>query len=474
MLTYQDLLAVGENEKSRADFIREIIGEHEGSALYQTAKIADDYDRCLNTTIMQYEQTITTVTGKTVRDPWSPNHKSATNFFHVFLLQLAPFLLGNGVTWKNEETKNKLGTDFDSNLLKMAKYALKGGVAFGFFNYDHLDVFPIYDLKEPCFAPIIDEESGGYRAGVRYWQVDNQRKSKRATLYEESGYTDYLWQNDPPLDKAWARVEQNVWIKPKRAYITTIQSTEADGVTQYLGENYPSFPIVPMWGNTLRQSEIVGMRAKLDAYDLILNGYENDLDNAQLYWIIKGAGGMDDADLATFLHRLKTVKAAAPGDDQDVNAVQVEIPYAAREALLERLEKQLYKDAMILNPQDIASGAATATQIKAAYEPQNVRTDDLEYCVLDFLDGILKVAGMTDEPTFSRSEIVNQEELIRTLTMAAEHVSQEYMTTKILTVLGDGDRAEDVLAQMQAEAMTRAGYGAEDGTDEPEGENAAE
>ena len=257
-------------------------------------------------------------------------------------------------------------------------------------------------------------------------------------------------------------------MKPKRPYILRARTTEADGTEIYAGENYPTFPIVPLYGNPERQSEIVGLREKIDAYDMILNGFENDLDNAQLYWIIKGAGGMDDTDLVQFLDRLRTVKAAAPAEGQEVDPVAVSIPYEARERLLDRLEAQLYKDAMIMDPHSLASSAATATQILAAYTPQNNNADELEYCVHDFLQGIMAVAGVKDEGvSFTRSMVVNAQEEVMTVVAAASYLDSEYITTKILNILGDGDKAEEVLKRMIAEDATRLGSIVPDQTEPP-------
>lgn len=303
------------------------------------------------------------------------------------------------------------------------------------------------------------------KMGVRFWQIDDG-KPLRATFYEIDGYTNYMWSKDAPSDQ-WTKVDDNVYMQPKRAYIIRTRSTEVYGTEIYAMENYPEFPIVPLWGNPHHQSEIVGLREKIDAYDMILNGFEDDLDNAQLYWIIKGAGGMDDPDLMRFLDRLRMVKAAAPAEDQDVVPVPVNIPYEAREKLLDRIEKQLYKDAMIMNPEDIAGGAATATQIKAAYERQNNKADQFEYCVMEFLEGILKVAGVDNDPAFTRSLIVNTQEEVTTLISAAEYLDQEYVTRKVLTLLGDGDQAEEVLRRMAAEDQERMNAG---GTS-PEAEN---
>jgi hypothetical protein len=110
-----------------------------------------------------------------------------------------------------------------------------------------------------------------------------------------------------------------------------------------------------------------------------------------------------------------------------------------------------------LNPDDLASSAATATQIRAAYERQNVKTDQFEYCVLDFLYSILALVGIEDSPTFTRSKVVNTQEEIQSLVMAAPYLGEEYVTKKILTLLGDGDQAEAVLAEIAGSDMNRLG-----------------
>lgn len=448
MLTYQDLLQVSEKDLDRAAFVRKVINDHKSSNLYLTARVADDYDRCRNTTIMNYQKTVTLVTGQVVPDIYSAVHRSTSNFFNVFVTQLNQYLLGNGVDWKGA-APDKLGKDFDTKLQKAGKNALSGGVSFGFFNLDHVDVFSVLE-----FAPLYDEEDGSMKAGVRFWRIDDQ-KPLRATFYELDGYTNYLWSSKYTASDPWMCIGEDAYMQPKKPYITRTISSEIDGTEIYAEENYPTFPIVPLWGNPHHQSEIVGLREKIDAYDFILNGFENDLDNAQLYWIIKGAGGMDDIDLTQFLDRLRMTKAAAPAEGQDVVPVEVNIPYEARERLLDRLEKQLYKDAMIMNPDDIAGGAATATQIKAAYERQNNKADQFEYCVLDFINSICVIAGVDDEASFTRSLIVNTQEEVTTIIAAAQYLDSEYVTRKILTLLGDGDQAEDVLARMDEEDAER-------------------
>lgn len=440
--TYQDLLALGENEEERMGFVKQCINEHTGTAMYKTAWIADQYNKHRNVTINEYQKLLYTVSGKAIPDVWSANFKMACRHFHRFVVQENQFLLGNGVSWENEDTSDKLGTqeyEFDTQLSTLGKNALVHGVSFGFFNLDHLDVFSLLE-----FVPLYDEENGSMRAGIRFWQISSD-KPLRATLYEEDGYTDYIWIEG-----------EGKMLGTKTAYKLKIVSNPADGERIYDAENYPSFPIVPLWGNSEHQSEIVGLREQIDCYDLIKSGFANTVDEASIvYWTIQNAGGMDDVDLAKFVERMKTVHATTMDDMAQAQSHTQDAPYASREALLERLDNDLYRDAMALNTETIAGGAVTATQIKAAYEPLNSKTDDFEYQITKFIGSILSLAGVDDKPTFTRSILVNASETIQNIIQGAQYLSADYVTTKILDVLGDGDKAEDILKQLAAEEIDR-------------------
>lgn len=444
--TYQDLQTIAERDQDRMDFVKTVINEHKSSQLYKTARLADEYDRKQNRTIIQYQKLLYTVTGKAIPDNYSANYKLTSGFFNRFTTQQVQFLLGNGVTWGQRSTADRLGGDFDKKLQRAAKSALCAGVCFGFFNYDHLEAF---DAME--FAPLYDEENGALRAGIRFWQVDSN-KPLRATLYEEDGYTEYVWKHG-----------RGEVMQDKRKYIQTIRSTEADGTVIYDGENYPSFPIVPLWANPHRQSELIGLQEQIDAYDLIKSGFCNTIDEASfIYWTINNAGGMDDVDLAKFVERMKTLHAAQVEDTgATAQANGIEAPHEGREALLDRLAKDMYADYMALNVDEIKGGANTATQIRAAYEPMNNKADAFEWCVEEFIQGILKVAGIDDSPTFTRSYLINVQEEVETILQSAQYLDSEYVTRKILTLLGDADSAEDVLKAMAEESYQKFNESAE-------------
>lgn len=441
ILTYNDLLEIGENERDRMEFVLDAIREHKGSELYKTAYDAELYYKHQNPTIMRFQKFVYNQFGQKVPDIWSPNNKIASNWYNYFTTQAVSYLLGNGVTFKTEANKKKLGKDFDKRVQDCATAAKNGGIGFGFWNYDHLEVFKLTE-----FVPLYDEDDGGLKAGIRFWQIDDQ-KPLRATLYEMDGYTDYIKRKD----------EDMAVLIEKRKYTQTKTSNAIEGDIILDGDNYPGFPIVPLW-NVNRQSDIVGNRGTLDAYDLMISGLINNVSDGEfIYWILKNCGGMDAIDDARFLEQLKlTHTAHADGDDgASVEAHNVSVEFKATAEALDRLTNQLYADFMALKVQDLSAGNKTATEITAAYEPINQKTDKFEYQVTEFINGILALAGIEDEPTYTRSQMSNQSETLEMVLQSAEYLDDEYVTTKILTLLGDADKAQEVLKRKYAEAADR-------------------
>ena len=442
MKTYQDWLKVaGGSEEQRMAFIKSLITDHKASPVYRTAIDAENYFAGQNTTIKRYEKMLYNARGEAVPDYFSANHKMANRFFYREVMQANSTLLGNGISWKNGIGEQALGDDFDRKALKAGRNAQVGGVCFGFYNNGKVEIYKVTE-----FAPLVDEEDGALKAGCRFWQIDAQ-KPLRATFFELDGYTEYQWDKD----HASGMVRT-----PKRPYIIVKQTSEAFGDEIFEYRNYPTFPIVPCWANEMHQSELVPIRSTIDCYDLINAKFANDVDDASLiYWAITNAGGMDDVDLVAYIDKMKKIHAAQLDGDQSVTATTVDVPYQSRDVLLDRLEKQLYRDAMALNTYDIANGAVTATQIEAAYEPLNEKLDAFEGEMSDFIARLLAVAGVEDEPTYTRSIIVNKTEDITTIVNSALYLDDEYVTEKIMTLLGDKDKVDEMLANKAAEDVQR-------------------
>lgn len=446
MKTYQDLIEVEESKKN--EFVFKAINDYKSTEMYKSAVQGIEYSTGKNTEIMNFKKLLYTITGEAVPDNYSANHKCVSNLFSRLTCQLSSFLLSNGVQFENPETKEKFDAGIDTKLLLSAQDALNQGAVFGFWNLDHVEYFTASE-----FMPLYDEETGALRAGIRFWQISD-KKPMRATLYEEDGFTEIM-----------KKKSEIIILHEKRPYVVVIAESEADGIRIVDGTNYAGFPIVPLYANKAKQSELIPIKSQIDAYDLIKSGFANDLDDASMmYWTINNAGGMTDIDLKKFVERLKVVKAAAVDDEAKAEAHTIDVPYQSREAYLNRLEKDIIKDFMGLDIESISAGNVTATQIKAAYEPLSEKADRFEALVIEHLLGLMKLAGIEDYPKFRRSQMSNELELTQMVMQCASILDTQTILEHLpfLTV----DEVPSILERLQDEEADRMPFEKEEQDDE--------
>jgi len=431
LTTYQDYEAA----TNKADFIDHFVANYKGTDLYLMAKDADLYDKQKNSGIEDVTKfvyslkTQKTADGETVGyqtksdDFTAANNKIASNFFRALNIQRATYLLGNGINFKDEAEKEKFGGNFDKLMYKAGYAALIHGVSYLFWNLDHIDVF-----KATEFAPLYDEDTGKLRAGVRFWQLGTG-KPITYVLYTEEGYTTYR-----KGDGAIAEV------KPLRAYKTRTITTVANGTEEIGGENYSAFPIVPFYGSELKQSTLVGMKAQIDAYDVVRSGFANDLhDCAEIYWLVKNYGGMSPNDLSLWRDKLKLMHIAEidSTDGGDVRPYTQDVPTEGRTRFLDQMRKQIYEDFGAFDVSTVSAGA-TATQINASYQPLDERADDFEYCVTDAVKAVAKIAEIGDvEPIYKRNRVSNQLEQVQMVAIEAQYLDDRTVLSLLPNITVD-------------------------------------
>lgn len=435
MKTYQDLIEAG--GAALETFVFSAITDYKASTIYKDAIDGIAYSTGRNTAITEFKKLLYTITGEAVPDNFSANHKCASNFLHRLTCQLSSYLLSNGVIFEKDKSKEKIDAKLDTKMLNAVQNALIQGVVYGFYNQDHIEYFTASE-----FVPLFDEETGALRAGIRFWQISSE-KPLRATLFEEDGYTEYI------RTKGEIKV-----LREKTAYKLIMSGNKADGMQIVDGMNYDGFPIVPLYANNYKISELNSIKSQIDAFDLIKSGFANDLDDcSMIYWTINNAGGMNDVDLRKFVERIKVVKAATVDDDAKAEAHTIDIPYESREVYLKRLENDINKDFMALNVENISAGNVTATQIRAAYELINEKTDRLENNVIEHLLGVMKLAGVDDYPKFKRSQMSNQTEETQMIMQCANILDTQTILEHLpfLTV----DEVPVILERLQNEEMER-------------------
>lgn len=438
MITYQDFEDLKNGTSGIGAALSSVISGWKNSEIYRTAKLADAYDHQKNDTIMTYVQRIFSLSGTKVEDFTASNNKIASNFFRRLNLQRNTYSLGNGVTFSKDGIKEKFGKQFDTRLIKAGYSALIHGVCFPFWN----DEMRVFEATE--FAPLYDEETGTLMAGVRFWQID-AKKPMYAVLYEKNGYTKFC-------KKESGFVE----IQPLKTYRYNAGYTPVDGVEIIDELNYSVLPIVPLWGSTLKQSTLIGLRSQIDSYDLIRSGFANDLtDVSQIYWIIENFGGMSDADLAQFRDRLKLnhIATADTSEGGKVTPYSQDIPFQARETYLASIRQSIYDDFGAFDVRGFSSGAKTATEIDAAYQPLDENADEFEAQIIEFMQKFGTIIGIDEEdciPIFKRNRISNATEAMQALAMADWlDTETKIRHTPMITV----DEQEDVLKRITQEAL---------------------
>lgn len=445
IITFQDWQELrAENERQA---ITSVIDDWKTGRIYKTAVIADTYDRQENKTISEFAPMYYTLMGIQKVDPTATNTKIASNFFRRLNVQRNTYSIGNGVSFADESIKDRFGAKFDTVLLKAAYKALIHGVCFPFWN-GQLNYFEATE-----FAPLYNEDSGVLMAGIRFWQIDST-KPMFAVVYETDGFT------------KWRKANGKDWeiVREKTAYIQTVQYTEADGVEIVDDGNYSALPVVPLWGNSLHQSTLIGLRSQIDAYDIVNSGFASDIqDVAQIYFLIENYGGMTVDDLAKFRDNLKLMHIAEADTSEGgkITPYQQEVPHGAIDAFLDRTRQQIYDDFGAFDVRGFSNGAKTATEIDAAYQPLDENADDFESQIIEFMQALGGLIGVPESdcvPLFKRNKISNAAEQMQALAMA-DWLDEETKVrhTPFITV----DEQEEVLKRLSAEALDRmSGYNA--------------
>lgn len=463
MKTYQDLQEAI-TKGTLGGFLRSAVQEHRGSKAYKDAVDGMAYYNKHNITIEKFQKFLFTLSGNKTPDIWSSDYRLKTLMFRRLVLQEVGYICANGVSM---DEKEKLGTDFDNKLQTAAKLALAQGVAFGYWNLDHLEVFSFADTPgNPGFVPLLDEKTSELMAGIRYWFRETGNKTLfRATLYELDGVSE--WAAEGSDDAAM--------ITSKRAYILKELRNDL-GVVDVCDENYTRLPIATLYGNDTHESELVGLRGSIDCYDFIKSGFANQIDdNGGVYWILKNTGAMDDKDLAQFVQRMKSVKATMVdgSDGTGAEAHTLDVPVEARKTMLDILRRDLYEDAQMLDVSALSAVEKTATEISAAYQPQDNKCADFEYFLIDFIRQICAVAGIENpEPAFTWNKVINQAEITNMVISAAEFLDDETTLRHLPWLLPE--EVPEILKRRDEADLKRMGAMQNHGTQNQQQENQQE
>ena len=345
-------------------------------------------------------------------------NRIGSSFLFRFVTQQNQFLLSEGVSLP-EETKKRLGADFDHLLSRLGECALLHGVSYGYWNADHLEIIEMARAAGSGFFPLLDEMTGELMLGVQFWQLGAKRPMF-LRLFEQDGVT-ILRVSGKQVDV----------VREKTAYVRTLRRDALGDTLDVERQGYGRLPLIPLYANQEGKSELTpAIQAKIDAYDNILSDFADNLARANdVYWVLNNFSGTTE-DIAEMLEEISRIKAVAnlsdgSGSGATAEPHTIEVPYAARQAALNLLERALYNDYMALDMASLTGGSLTNVAIRAAMANLNLKADRYEWQVRHFMQELLTLLHLeTEEIHFKRQAIANESELVADIQNMRQDIDQ--------------------------------------------------
>lgn len=460
LITYQDY----ERAENKTEWLRSALISYRSSDEYKKAIEEDAYMAGQNTAILQTVKVIYDMAGLPEPDFTASNMKIQDNTIHRLVTDRCSYSLGNGVTFADrhrevingktvfvDPVKEILGEKFDHALKETGYSALSHGVGYLYAHLGRKQQKWQYTLFEKTeFLPLYDEETGALRAGIRFWSIDWGKRPITAVLYLEEGYIKYRTKAG---EYSLSALEQAEDLKP---YIERVQSSEAFGEEVVGSENLTRLPIFPLYSGKKRVSALDKLKPLIDSTDLVLSGFVNDVkDIPQVYWLISGAMGMTPDQKRELLDRLILQHmAVVDGENSSIQGYTQEIPYEARERCLKQLRNKMYENWGGFDVHTIEAGS-TNDHIDAGYWPMDEEADDFEYQVIEFVQAILEMMGVTENttPIFKRNRVSNQLEQTQMVMLAAANLDQQTILEKLPWI--SVDEVDDILQRLDAASSSR-------------------
>lgn len=460
MITFQDY----EKASDKTQWLQAALTSYRNSDEFKKALDEQEYMAGRNTAILNVVKVIYNMAGIPETDFTSSNMRIQDNTIHRLVTDRCSYSLGNGISFagRHQEIKNGkvkfvdpmkdlLGDRFDKALKKTAYWALANSEAYLYAHMGRKKQQWQYTLfKKTEFLPLYDEETGDLRGGVRFWSLDWGHRPITAVIYLEKGYIRYKTRKD---EYSIASLQQEGDLVP---YIETVQTSEAFGEEVVGSENLTRLPIFPLYSGEQRISALDKLKDVIDATDMVLSGFVNDVhDIPQVYWLISGAFGMSEADKRKLLDQLILQHMAViDGENSKIQGFTQDIPYEARDKLLDRLHAKMYEKYGGFDVHTIEAGA-TNDHIEAGYMPMDEEADDFEYEIIQFVQSILEMMGQTEDttPIFKRNRVSNQKEQTEMVMLAAQYLDRQTILEKLPFV--SVDEVDGIMLRTEGESLNR-------------------
>ena len=337
----------------------------------------------------------------------------------------------------NDELKKVLGDDFNKEIKDLGIDASNYGVAWLHVWLDEEDVMQIANVDPKQIIPIYSSDlKQQLTAIVRYFSLTDE-KGDSYLRYE-------LWDKD------------KVRFYQQRGEVGQLMPESIPNLGEEIAHGFGAVPFIPFYNNSSHMNDLSMYKDLIDAYDKVVSGFNNDLDDVQeVIFVLQNYGGTDKGE---FIRDLKESKVIKVDTDGGVNTIRAEIPYEARQAFLETTRKQIFISGMGVDPDPERFGNASGVALKFLYSLLELKASMLE---TEFRSGFTKLVRMiahikgwnieTVQQTWTRNAIQNDQETAQIAQSSVGVISEKTIITNHPWV----ENPEEEMKQLEKERNAR-------------------
>ncbi len=410
------------------------------------------------------------------------DNKKAHGFYGLLVNQKISYLFSEQITFTS---KNKKFSDYLEELSKvlyevineLGVYASNGGRAWLYPYLDNTGKFKLAVCEATNIIPFYDSTvEKRLKYCIRLYNNTFEILSADETIYFDKDAKGRYFQ----------RMNENG--EPAKGYHYYETKEKLISKKQYQeGKTWGRFPIIEFDNNIVKGDDLDPVKPFIDAYDMVVNLYLNDIEDLQqLIFILINYGGQD---LQEFIEDLKTYKAVkvtktGAGTDGGVDTLKVDIPVEARVKLLEIIEKNIWRLGQGVNPNPDSIGNATSgVALKHLYGLLELKASLMEgqfrsafNKLLDIYKIYLRESGKGNfdnenvDVVITKTMITNDSETITNLSNSQNILSKRTLVANHPYV----DNVEDELEQIkkeQEEATEQYNFEDDENPDNKENEN---
>ena len=311
--------------------------------------------------------------------------------------------------------------DFLYTLMKWAYNACIYGVGHVFWKNGSVQLF---NTGNDWYFDLKDERTSKTTAGIRYWQI-NTDKPMYIQLYTETGLTE--WKRNKKKDGRYTTGfkpsdQDTLTLAPgfergEVPYVRLTYNTPNGDTEDRGGRTYNGFPVIPMYANNKRRSEVTSViKGLVNLHDVIFTFHGDDiLMNQAVFWVLKGYTG-DSKSLVDMLSIARELKILAPTDYTEIKAENVNVDPTAVDSILARIATYIFKFMQVIDPDKVAAGGVTATAVQATQMAADAKSPQIKTEMTRAIKHLLRVAGIENEQIiFKEYRLVNELEIVQAL-----------------------------------------------------------